>query len=215
MLAHELRNPLAPLRDLGGVASTPPGDPRSIRATEVIARQVGTLGRLVEDLLDVARINRGQVQLRSGTIELKPVLTRAIETTRDLIEGRKQRLSLVVPPVALLLEGDAMRLEQVFANLLNNAAKYTPEGGEIFVSADILAPEQPNGLSEVAVRVRDTGIGIASHMLPRVFDLFTQADRSLAHSQGRLGIGLSLVRSLVELHGGRVTPDQVALTLGA
>jgi two-component system CheB/CheR fusion protein len=216
MLAHELRNPLAPLRNaVEVIKAAPAGDKRAPRAAELIARQVGTLSRLVDDLLDVARINRGQVRLQTETLELQPILTRAIETTRELIEARRHRLSLSVPPNPVMLDGDATRLEQVFANLLNNAAKYTPEGGEIFVSVAVISGDGPERKPEVIVRVKDTGMGIAPGMLPRVFDLFTQADRSLAHSQGGLGIGLSLVRSLVELHGGRVAARSEGLGHGS
>jgi two-component system CheB/CheR fusion protein len=206
MLAHELRNPLASLRyAVEVIKAVPLGDPRNGRATELVDRQVSMLARLVDDLLDVARINRGQIQLRKETAELQTILTRAIETTRGLMDARRLALSVLVPHAPLVLEADATRLEQVFANLLNNAAKYTPEGGEISVQVELMPPGRAAAVVEIAVRVRDTGVGIAPEMLRRVFDLFTQADRSLAHSQGGLGIGLSLVRSLVEMHGGRVT----------
>ena len=216
VLAHELRNPLAPLRNAVEIMRTvPAGDPRGVRANELVERQVATLARLVDDLLDTARINRGQVQLRRETLELQPVLARAIETTRSMIEARRHRLSVGTPVAPVIVDGDATRLEQVFANLLNNAAKYTPEGGEISVTMDVAPAEAAGAASQVAVRVRDTGMGIAPDMLPQVFELFTQADRSLAHSQGGLGIGLSLVRSLVQLQGGRVTAHSEGLGRGS
>jgi two-component system CheB/CheR fusion protein len=205
MLAHELRNPLAPLRNaIEILKSAGTNEETTRRAHELIDRQVYTLTRLVEDLLDAARINRGQIQLQREPVELQKVLGQAIETTRQVIDERQHRLSVVMPPSPVLLEGDITRLEQVFSNLLHNSAKYTPEGGDISVIAELLQPQAQSG-GEVAVRVRDTGIGIEKEMLPRVFELFTQADRSLARTQGGLGIGLSLVRSLVELHGGRAT----------
>jgi two-component system CheB/CheR fusion protein len=206
MLAHELRNPLASLRNaIAVIKSAAPASLSGERAIELIDRQVSTLTRLVDDLLDVARINRGQIQLRKDAVELQTVLSRALETTRGLMEARRLELSVLVPPSPLVLQADATRLEQVFSNLLNNAAKYTQEAGEISLVMELVPPEGPASPGQAAVRVRDTGVGIGPEMLHRVFDLFTQADRSLAHSQGGLGIGLSLVRSLVELHGGRVT----------
>ena len=213
VLAHELRNPLAPLRNaIEIVKSVPAGDPRGARANELIERQARTLTRLVDDLLDTARINRGQVQLRREPLALQPIVARAAETVREAIDSRRHELTLDLPPEPIKVIGDATRLEQVLANLLNNAAKYTPEGGRITVSA---AQTQSGAAPEAVVRIRDTGIGMSAEMLPRVFDLFTQADRSLAHSQGGLGIGLSLVRSLVELHGGRVMASSEGLGKGS
>jgi signal transduction histidine kinase len=213
VLAHELRNPLAPLRNaIEILKSVAADDPRAVRAKELIDRQARTLTRLVDDLLDTARISRGQVQLRREAVDLQPIVTRAVETARESIDSRRHRLILNLPAEPLGVIGDATRLEQVVANLLHNAAKYTPEAGEIAVSA---AKTNRGSEREVVVRVRDTGIGISAEMLPRVFDLFTQADRSLAHSQGGLGIGLSLVRSLVELHGGRVVASSEGLGKGS
>jgi two-component system CheB/CheR fusion protein len=213
VLAHELRNPLAPLRNgIEILKSVPAGDPRGARAKELIERQARTLTRLVDDLLDTARISRGQVQLRREAVELQPIVTRALETAREAIDSRRHALTVSLPPEPIQVIGDATRLEQVLANLLNNAAKYTPEGGQIMVSA---TRTNSGSAPEAVVRVRDTGIGISPEMLPRVFDLFAQADRSLAHSQGGLGIGLSLVRSLVELHGGRVVASSEGLGKGS
>ena len=213
MLAHELRNPLAPLRNSVEILkSVPPADPKALRARELIERQTRTLSRLVDDLLDTARISRGQVQLRREPVELQRIVNRAVENLRPQIDSRHQRLAVNMPPEPLRVVGDATRLEQVLGNLLQNAAKYTPEGGEITVSA---ARADGAAQPEAVVRVRDNGIGISAEMLPRVFDLFSQADRSLAHSQGGLGIGLSLVRSLVELHGGRVAASSDGLGKGS
>jgi two-component system, chemotaxis family, CheB/CheR fusion protein len=213
VLAHELRNPLAPLRNgieiLKSVSTT---DPRGARARELIERQARTLTRLVDDLLDTARISRGQVQLRREAVALQHIVARAVETAREAIDSRRHRLKVSLPAEPLAVIGDATRLEQVIANLLHNAAKYTPEQGEIIVSA---TKTNSGSAPEAVVSVRDTGIGISAEMLPRVFDLFTQADRSLAHSQGGLGIGLSLVRSLVELHGGRVAASSEGLGKGS
>jgi two-component system CheB/CheR fusion protein len=213
VLAHELRNPLAPLRNgIEILKSVPPTDPRGARARELIERQARTLTRLVDDLLDTARISRGQVQLRREAVDLQAIVIRAIETAREVIDARRHVVTMDLPPDPIKVIGDATRLEQVLANLLNNAAKYTPEGGQIAVSA---AKTNSGSVPEAVLRVRDSGIGISPEMLPRVFDLFTQADRSLAHSQGGLGIGLSLVRSLIELHGGRVVASSEGLGKGS
>ena len=212
MLAHELRNPLAPLRNaVEIIKAVPPTDKRAERAKELIERQTITLTRLVDDLLDTARINRGQIQLRRDRLELQPIVLRAIENVRNAIEARRQRLSVDLAAGPIEIVGDATRLEQVFGNLLNNAAKYTPDEGEIGVTLHVVTASEPHAV----VRVKDTGLGISADMLPRVFDLFAQADRSLAHTQGGLGIGLSLVRSLVELHGGRVSGCSEGLGKGS
>jgi two-component system, chemotaxis family, CheB/CheR fusion protein len=202
MLAHELRNPLAPLRNaahiLKGAGTT---HEMAEQARDLIERQVRHMTRLVDDLLDAARINRGQVQLQLQALELQALLTRTIETVRHELNERHQRLSVQMPGAPILLQADPARLEQVFANLLTNATKYTPEGGEIFLTVELGEASAPR----VLVRVRDTGIGIEPAMLPHVFDLFMQGDQALERSRGGLGIGLSVVRSLIELHGGKVT----------
>jgi PAS domain S-box-containing protein len=198
MLSHELRNPLAPLANAAHVLETAGRDEVACRrAAGVIGRQVQHLARLVDDLLDVARVTRGKVELRKEPVELAAVLRRAVETSRPLLDARRHELALSLPAAPVPLEADPTRLAQVVSNLLNNAAKYTPEGGHIW-----LAGEGAGG--QAVVRVRDDGGGIPPEFLPRAFDLFAQGDRSPARAEGGLGIGLSLVRSLVELHGGTV-----------
>ena len=188
MLGHELRNPLAPILNALHVMRMPNVDQSSIYAAHDIAeRQVKHLARLVNDLLDLSRIDSGKIELRKGRVDLREAVSRAVETTRPLIESRRHSLSVTVPDDPLPLEGDAARLEQVLSNLLNNAAKYTEPGGKLDLTV-----ERQNG--RFLVKVRDNGIGIAPELLPRVFDLFTQADCSLDRSQGGLGIGLTLVR---------------------
>jgi PAS domain S-box-containing protein len=199
MLAHELRNPLAPIRHALEMIRLDGGNPDTLELARAMAgRQVEHLARLVDDLLDVARIKRGKIRLRPQAVELSTLLAQAVETTQPLIEASGHSLKIAVPDQPVWLQGDPARLEQVFANLLNNAAKYTEPGGRISLSA---AREG----EQAVVRVLDTGIGLAPEMIGRVFDLFAQADRSLVRSRGGLGIGLTLVRSLVEMHGGRVS----------
>ena len=198
MLAHELRNPLAPVRNALEVIRLRPEDASLVdQARATAARQVGHMARLIDDLLDVARITTGKIQLRTEPVDLAAVMAHAAEAARPLIEARQHHLEVSPPPGPARVPGDPTRLEQVLTNLLNNAAKYTEPGGRIHLSAEV-AP------GAATIRVRDTGIGIPAETLPRIFDLFAQDDRSLVRSQGGLGIGLTLVRSLVELHGGTV-----------
>jgi PAS domain S-box-containing protein len=198
MLGHELRNPLAPIPNAVQVLEElSPADPDLKWARDVIERQVQHLTRLVDELLDVSRISRGKITLQKERLKLAQVVADAVEIARPHIEARRHKLTVLQPPEPVWLEGDATRLAQVLANLLNNAAKYTERGGHIWLTVE-------QGGPEALVRVRDTGVGIAPEMLPLVFDLFTQADRSLHRSQGGLGIGLTLVRHLVEMHGGEV-----------
>jgi len=168
-----------------------------IWSRDVIDRQVEHLTRLVDDLLDVSRLTQGKIRLEKQAIDLTSVVDRALEVSRPAIESHKHRLQVSLPATTVGLDADPVRLAQVFANLLNNAAKYTPEEGTISIVAELEG-------DRVLVRVRDNGCGIPAEMLPHVFDLFTQANRSLARSEGGLGIGLTLVRSLVEKHGGTV-----------
>ncbi len=198
MLAHELRNPLAPIHNAAQlIRKLGADDPRLQGAREIIDRQLIHLSRLVDDLLDVSRITQGKVTLRKEPIAVNTVIERAIEATRPLIESRRHRLDVGTSPAPLLVIGDATRLIQVVANLLNNAAKYTEEGGSISLCTETRG-------ERVLIRIKDTGLGIAPELLPHVFDLFIQGERSLDRSQGGLGIGLTLVRRLVELHGGRI-----------
>ena len=197
ILSHELRNPLAPLRNaLHILRLHAPQDPTLGEVREIMERQVQQLTRLVDDLLDVSRIASGKVQLRKERVDLCAVAIQAVETARPLIDKRQHAISLALPSQPLWLEADPSRLDQVVTNLLNNAAKYTDPGGRIWLS---VAREE-----EAVLRVRDSGIGIAAEMQPYIFDLYAQAERAREHSQGGLGIGLALVRALVELHGGSV-----------
>src|SRR5262245_36792731 len=201
MLSHELRNPLAPIRTaIEVIRRVAPPDPILTTAREAVDRQVGHLVRLVEELLDVSRISEGRITLKKEQIELSRVLSHSVETARPLIESRGQELTVRLPRSPVWVYGDSVRLSQVVANLLNNAAKYTPEGGRIEISA--IARE-----GEALIEVRDDGEGIDAQLLPRVFDLFVQGQRSLDRSQGGLGLGLTLVKRLVELHEGRVEAE--------
>jgi signal transduction histidine kinase/DNA-binding response OmpR family regulator len=198
MLSHELRNPLAPIRNaVELVRRIAPADPRLVWARDVVDRQVTHMAQLVDELLDVSRITQGKISLRREQIELGKVLAHAIETARPLVEARRHRLEIALPAAPVWMVGDFARLAQVVANLLNNAAKYTQEGGRI----DLVAVA---GNGEALIRVRDNGMGIDRDLLPRVFDLFAQGKRSLDRSLGGLGVGLTVVQRLVELHQGRV-----------
>jgi PAS domain S-box-containing protein len=196
-LAHELRNPLAPIRTGLQLLQVAQAEDARRRAYEMMERQVLHLVRLVDDLLDVSRVSQGKILLRKDRVDLRAVLGEAVESSRPAIDAARHALTLRVPDETLVVEADRTRLVQVFGNLLNNAAKYTPAGGAIRVEADRAGPE-------AVVRVRDTGVGIPPEMLPRVFDLFAQAASSLEQSQGGLGIGLTLVQRLVAMHGGTV-----------
>jgi signal transduction histidine kinase len=199
MLAHELRNPLAPvLNALHILRLRGAPDPDLEQARDTAERQVRTMARLIDDLLDVSRITRGKIQLRKEPVDLATALARAAECSRPLIEERGHRFEVETPDAPVWLEADPTRLEQILTNLLNNAAKYTEPGGLIRLTA------RADG-GEVLLAVQDTGIGIAPEQLETIFDLFMQVDRSPASAtQWGLGIGLALVRSLVQLHGGRV-----------
>jgi signal transduction histidine kinase len=198
MLSHELRNPLAPIRNavelMRRVGST---EQRLVMARDVIDRQATQLTRLVDELLDVSRISQGKIVLKKEPVELAKIVAHSVETVRPLIDQREQRLSVEVSARPVWLQGDFARLSQAVSNLLNNASKYTPEGGRIRLSA--LAGE-----GVATITVEDNGSGIDADLLPRVFELFVQGERGLDRSQGGLGIGLTLVKRLVELHHGRV-----------
>ncbi|HSU83674.1 MAG TPA: ATP-binding protein, partial [Thermoanaerobaculia bacterium] len=198
MLSHELRNPLAPIKNalavmrLSGVS-----EPSLDWARTVVERQVSHLTRLVDDLLDVSRISVGKITLQRKPLEIAQVVAAAVESSRPLIDSRGHNLTVMVPQEPLLIEGDLTRLSQAMTNLLNNAAKYTPPAGEIRLTV-----EKEGEM--VAIRIRDTGIGIAADLLPKIFDLFTQGERPLDRSEGGLGIGLTLAQRLVKLHGGSI-----------
>ncbi len=201
-LAHELRNPLAPIRSAVYVLQKSNGDDpasknRMSSLVSMVERQVDHLVRLVDDLLEVSRITTGKVVLKRQPVRLAEVISQAVEISEPLIRSGQHALSVSLSDKPLVVDGDPVRLAQVFANLLNNAAKYTPQAGSIEIS---LAHDR----EQATVSVRDNGIGITQEMLPRVFDLFTQSNRSRDRDQGGLGVGLALVRSLVEMHGGQV-----------
>jgi signal transduction histidine kinase len=209
MLAHELRNPLAPIRNAVEILRVRGTDPQVVEKTRnLIDRQVQYLVRLVDDLLDISRITRGKVQLQTECVAMDAIVSQAVETSRPLLDARQHTLEVRLPEEPVLVNGDPVRLTQVLGNLLNNAAKYTEPGGRVWVTVE-------RDGREVVIRVRDTGMGIPPEMLPAIFDLFTQVDRSLDRSQGGLGIGLTLVRSLVELHGGSVQAVSAGLKQGS
>lgn len=198
MLSHELRNPLASIVNATQLLRLQQDrNPIQTQAHGIINRQVAQLAHLVDDLLEVSRISTGRIRLNAEHVDLRSIIQRALETTQPQVSRKGQSLAQSLPDDPLWVMGDPMRLEQVVVNLLNNAVKYTDRGGDILVALH----REGN---DAILRVRDTGVGIAPDMLPRIFDLFTQADRSLDRAQGGLGIGLSLVQSLVSLHGGRV-----------
>lgn len=208
-LAHELRNPLAPLRNALHVLRLSGSDgPVAEHIHGMMERQVNHLVRLVDDLLEVSRITRGKVELKKAPVDLATIVRSAVETSQPLIEAGLHRLTVSLPEEPLRLDADPVRLTQVFANLLNNAAKYMEAGGDIRFTA------QRQGAAAV-VSIQDTGVGIPAEALPRVFDLFTQVDRSAGRAQGGLGIGLALVRSLVQLHGGGVEALSAGLGQGS
>ena len=209
MLAHELRNPLAPIRNatqLLGLRATDEPDLRWIR--EVIERQVVQMSRLVDDLLDISRITRGKIDLQTAPVELATIVAHAVETSKPVIDAHSHQLAVALPTQPVWIEGDLTRLAQVLTNLLNNAAKYTEPHGQIWLTARLEG-------EQAVISVRDTGIGIPGEMLNSVFDLFTQVSRTLDRSQGGLGIGLTLVRQLVEMHGGTVVAHSDGMGHGA
>jgi PAS domain S-box-containing protein len=198
-LAHELRNPLAPIRNAVQIMQLSRDDAMHENARKIIERQLKQMVHLVDDLLDVSRISQGKVELRLEQVDVADAVLDAIETSRPLIDaGRHHLTTKLAPPRALMVDADATRVTQIVANLLNNAAKYTPEGGHIQVLAE-------RDGHEAVITVQDSGIGLTQDMLPRVFDMFAQVDRSMERAQGGLGIGLALVKRLVEMHGGSVS----------
>ncbi|GHA80260.1 hybrid sensor histidine kinase/response regulator [Cognatilysobacter bugurensis] len=209
LLSHELRNPLAPISSAARLLQMAPNDAAMVgRAGAVITRQVGHMKELVDDLMDVSRVTRGLVELERGPVALQSVLEAAVEQVRPLIDTRGHALQVEVPDAPVVVDGDRTRLVQVIANLLNNAAKYTPPGGQLRLTL----AEKAGGAEVV---VADSGVGMPIALLPQVFDLFTQAERTSDRAQGGLGVGLALVRSLVLLHGGRVTAASPGEGLGS
>ena len=204
ILAHELRNPLAPLRNAVQILRRSPDDALVVaKARDLIDRQVQHMARLVSDLLEAARAQNGQIKLQRTTLDLRSIIEHVVDLMRPVFDGKHQRLRMTLPDAPVWVEGDATRLEQVFTNLLSNANKYTEDRGaiEIGLGAGLIDEAARSAL----VQVIDNGEGIDAELVPHLFQLFAQADRSLAHSQGGLGIGLSLVRTLVEMHGGQVS----------
>ncbi|MCS0590936.1 PAS domain S-box protein [Massilia norwichensis] len=209
MLAHELRNPLAPISSAAQLLGHVAADENRVRqASEIIGRQVRHLTGLVDDLLDVSRVTRGLVELQRERVDLKAAMASAVEQARPLVESRRHRLDQAMDAAPAWVDGDRIRLVQVIANLLNNAAKYTPQGGAIALSLEV-------GASHAAISVRDNGIGIDPALLPHMFELFTQAERTPDRAQGGLGLGLALVKSLVGLHGGSVEAHSAGPGMGS
>jgi PAS domain S-box-containing protein len=211
MLSHELRNPLSAIFSALHVLRLQGNEnPIQLRAMTTIERQVGQLAHLVDDLLEVSRVITGRIQLQFESLDLRGIAENAIASVRPLMERSKHELSVSLPSEPVWVKGDPARLEQVIVNLLNNAAKYTDEGGHIWLTV-----KQEDREVEVVLRVRDTGVGIVPELLLGIFDIFTQAPRTLDRSQGGLGIGLSLVQKLVELHGGKVAAHSGGLGKGS
>lgn len=207
-LAHELRNPLAPIRNALQIIQLSTDREANEQARSMMGRQLSQLVRLVDDLLDVSRISTGRLELRKERVELSAVVSSAVETSRPVIDHMGHELTVALPKQAVIVDADLTRLGQVFSNLLNNSAKYMERGGHICLTAERQG-------SHVVVKVKDTGIGIAADHMPRIFEMFAQVDHSLERSQGGLGIGLTLVKRLVEMHGGRVEARSEGLGKGA
>lgn len=209
MLAHELRNPLAPIATAADMLKMLAHDNHKVvKAAEVIARQTRHLTALIDDLLDVSRVTKGLVELKMELVDLAAIVTSAIEQARPLIQFKNQSLAVRYERGHPAVTGDRNRLVQVIVNLLNNATKYTPEGGSIVLTVD-------TDVSRVIIDVQDNGIGISPDMQPQVFDLFTQATRTPDRSQGGLGIGLALVKTIVKLHGGEITVSSDGVGTGS
>jgi CheY-like chemotaxis protein len=209
MLAHELRNPLSPIFNALHLLGLEKGENQLQReARSVIDRQVRHLARLVDDLLEVARVTTGRIRLRLEKVELNALVEHSVEAVRSMINRKKQTIDVTLHPSVLWLNADATRLEQIVGNILTNASKYTAVGGNVRVTVE-------QDRHHAVIRVADNGAGIPLDLLPRIFDLFTQADHSLARSEGGLGIGLALVKSLVELHRGTVTAASGGLGQGS
>jgi signal transduction histidine kinase/CheY-like chemotaxis protein len=209
MLGHELRNPLAPIRNAVKVMKQRGSeDPDLCWARDVVDHQVRQMAQLVDDLLEISRVTSGKVRLQKEVVDVATIVAYATETSRPVLEAHHHRLSIALPSDTVYIDADPLRMAQVLSNLLNNAAKYTNTGGQIRLAA-------ANEGAEVVFRVRDNGIGIPPEMLSGIFDLFAQVDHSLDHSQGGLGLGLTLVRSLVEMHDGNVQALSEGLSRGS
>jgi signal transduction histidine kinase len=207
-LAHELRGPLATIRNALQILRRAQGNGMSQSAFDMMERQVGQIARLVDDLLDVNRISRGEIGLRLKRVELASIVNHAVEDARSLVESMNHELTVTLPSQPIYLKADPARLAQVVGNLLSNACKYTDPGGRIALSV-----EQEG--SQAVIRVRDTGIGIAGEDLPRIFDMYMQANVPLQRSQSRLGVGLTIVKQLVELHNGTVEAHSPGIGKGS
>ncbi len=209
MLAHELRNPLAPIGMAGALlARAPNASPQMLQMTKVVKRQVDHMSRLLDDLLDAARISGGKIKLALAPLALADVLAQATETVMPRLKERRQTLAVDLPPAPVVLQADSVRLTQVFTNLLANASKYTGDEGQVRLAVAV-----DGGMATVIVA--DNGTGIGADVLPHIFDLFTQGPRSLARSEGGLGVGLNVVHNLVTMHGGQVHALSAGLGLGA
>jgi signal transduction histidine kinase/ActR/RegA family two-component response regulator len=209
MLAHELRNPLGAIKTAAALLERLPDvAPQAHRLQQIIARQADHMAGLLNDLLDAALVNSHKIALETQSVPLAGVIERAVETVQPRLDEQNQRLTIDMPAAAITIPGDAIRLVQIFSNLLVNASKFTPAGGNIGVRAVLDAPC-------VAVSVIDDGAGMAHDVLPHIFELFTQGPRTLARSEGGLGIGLNIVRNLVGLHGGTVQADSPGLGKGS
>jgi signal transduction histidine kinase len=207
-LAHELRNPLAPVRTGLQVLQLSNNAEQASKTRQMMERQLGHLVRMVDDLLDISRVTLGKLTLKKERIDFRGILHSALETTRPVIEASGHELAVRLPKDPLPLEVDPTRLAQVIANLLNNAAKYTPAGGRIQLTAETSG-------DTLIVRVSDNGIGLPAQMLVKIFDMFTQVGRSIDRAQGGLGVGLTLVRRLIELHGGSIEAESPGIGKGS
>ncbi|MGB9989005.1 hybrid sensor histidine kinase/response regulator [Massilia sp. SM-13] len=209
MLAHELRNPLAPISTAAAILErVPDANAELSQLRTIISRQVEHMARLLDDLLDAARISSGKITLERQALHLAEVIERAVEVAQPRIAERRQQLHVHAAAAPLALHGDRVRLTQVLSNLLGNASKYTPDGGEIHLLAELVE-------DQVAITVRDNGTGITAEVLPHIFDLFTQGPRSLDRAEGGLGIGLNVVRNLVQMHGGQVSAHSAGAGSGS
>ena len=213
MLAHELRNPLAAMASAVPLIPQYKSDEaRLARLCGVLDRQTKHLARLIDDLLDVARITRGKIELRREPLDLMMILREVVELARPTYAAREQTLSAEIPDAPFYVDGDGARLQQVFSNLLDNALKYSDQGGRTRLTVELVSSDEK---PSVLVRVRDEGIGMEAQVLPHIFELFTQADESLARTRGGMGIGLTLVKRLVELHDGRIAAESKGLGRGS